>query len=282
MKKFLFVFLFTFMAASLSFGQDIKFLTYNLRYDNPNDGNNIWPARRELIADQINFYEPDIFGTQEGLEGQLKWLDENLPDFDYVGIGRDVENGKPAGEHCAIFYNNKKYKVVETKTFWLSENPDVPGKAWDAALSRICTYALFKSIKGGKEFYVFNTHFDHMGTVAREKSAELILSKIKSINKKNYPFVLMGDFNSTQADAPIKLLSAQLSDSKSICKSKPYGPENTFNDFQVCKLPDSRIDFIFTGKNNFEVKKYAVLAEVYEMRYPSDHYPVFVSAKFTK
>jgi len=282
MKKSFYVFLLVIMAASISFGQEIKFLTYNLRYDNPGDGDNVWPNRRELIAGQINFYKPDIFGTQEGLESQLKWLDENLPDFSYVGIGRDVENGKPAGEHCAIFYNNKKYKVIETNSFWLSETPDVPGKGWDAALNRICTYALFKDTKKGKEFFVFNTHFDHMGTVAREKSAELILNKIKSINKKEYPFVLMGDFNSTLSEAPIKKLSAELSDSKTISKSKPYGPDETYNGFQVCKLPESRIDFIFTGKNDFEIKKYAVLADVYQVRYPSDHFPVFVSAKFEK
>jgi endonuclease/exonuclease/phosphatase family metal-dependent hydrolase len=281
MKKLLLP-LFLLLLGSLSYSQEIKLMTYNIRYENTTDGDNVWPNRRDYVLSQVNYYEPDIFGTQEGLESQLKWLDENLTDFSYVGVGRDVENGKNTGEHAAIFYNTKKYRLIENHTFWLSENPTVPGKAWDAALSRICTYALFENIKTKKQFYVFNTHFDHIGEVAREKSAELILSKVREINKKDYPFFVMGDFNSSPGQAPVKKLSAELNDSRVVSKTKPFGPEETFCTFDINKKPEARIDFIFTGKKNIAVNKYAVIVDVWNNRYPSDHYPVLVNAEFTK
>jgi endonuclease/exonuclease/phosphatase family metal-dependent hydrolase len=283
MKKFLLSMFLISLLSCFAYSQEINFMTYNLRYENTTDGDNVWPNRRDFIISQIDYFNVDIFGTQEGLATQLKWMDDQLKNYTFVGIGREENTGdKGTGEFCAIFFNTDKYKVIESNTFWLSENPAVPGKGWDAACNRICTYALFRDIKSKKQFYVFNTHLDHMGTVAREKSAELILSRIKSINTKNYPFVLMGDFNSSPEQAPIKKISAELNDSKLVCTTKPFGPEGTFNSFEVCKKPQDRIDFIFTGKNKVVVKKYAALANVWDVRYPSDHYPVLITAEFKK
>ncbi|MFA7287701.1 MAG: endonuclease/exonuclease/phosphatase family protein [Melioribacteraceae bacterium] len=269
-------------SANILISQNLQLMTYNLRYDNPNDGVNQWNNRKEFILCQINYYEPDIFGTQEGKTHQIEWLNTNLDNYAFVGIGREEEKGNGVGEYSAIFYNKNLIEVLESNTFWLSESPTLPTKGWDAAQYRICTYALFQNIKTGLRFYVFNTHFDHKGDIAREKSAELILQKLKTINKKNYPSVLMGDFNLTPDSAPIQKIASEMNDSKQICKTKPFGPEETFSDFDVCKSPQKRIDFIFTSKNNIEVAKYATIVDVENVRYPSDHYPVLISVNIKK
>jgi endonuclease/exonuclease/phosphatase family metal-dependent hydrolase len=271
-----------FTATCLMFGQELKVMTYNLRYENTIDGENIWANRRDLILSQINYYEPDIFGTQEGVTNQIKWIDDNLDRYSYVGIGREIDEGKGTGEYSAIFYNQDKLLLIEGNTFWLSETPDKPTKGWDAAQFRICTYALLENKINGKRFFVFNTHFDHRGDVAREKSAELILNKIKAINDKDYPVVLTGDFNLTPESLPIKKISSEMNDSRSITISKPFGPEETFCDFDICNAPQKRIDYIFTSKNNIVVKKYATLVSVMNKHYPSDHYPVLVNISLVK
>ena len=150
--------------------------------------------RKEFfIAKQLKFYNPDIFGTQEGLVHQLKYIDSVLVDHQFVGVGRD--DGKEKGEHCAIFFNSKKFKVIGQSTFWLSPTPDTVSKGWGAQLNRICTYAFFRNIKTKKYLWIFNAHFDHISELARENSAKLIIEKIEQLNKENYPVVLMGDFN---------------------------------------------------------------------------------------
>ena len=281
MKKVISLFMVIILYSAL-IGQEYKLMTYNLRYDNPQDGDNSWPNRKEFILSQINYYEPDVFGTQEGLIHQITWLDDNLKNYNHVGIGREEDKGKGTGEFSAIFYNSEKFSVIESNTFWLSETPEKPGKGWDASQNRICTYVLLEDIKSKEKFWIFNTHLDHRGDVAREKSADLILSSIKSINKYSYPCVLMGDFNLTPDQFPIKKISEQMNDSRSICLSQPFGPEETFSDFPVCQLPQKRIDYIFTSKDNVVVNKYAAVVDILNMRYPSDHYPVLINVTLKK
>ena len=164
-------------------------------------------------------------------------------------------------------------------TFWLSETPEKPSKGWDAALNRICTYVLLKDKKSKKKFWVFNTHFDHVGDTARMESAKLIIQRINDLNWDNAPVFLTGDFNLLPESDAIKFLSLKMNDAKSVSRLTPYGPEGTFNGFKVCENPHKRIDYIFTSPNNIVVLKYGVLAEVQDLRYPSDHFPVLVVAE---
>ena len=281
MKKYLLVLIaFLFAAISPSPAQEIKVMTYNLLNDNnPSDDENAWSQRRETLVNQIRFYAPDVFGTQEGLEHQLQYMDESLKDYKYVGVGRADVMEKGLGEFSAVFYNTKKYKKLSDGTFWLSETPYKPSRGWDASLNRICTYILLQDKADGTKFYLFNTHFDHKGKEARKNSAELIIKKIKEINKSNLPFFLIGDFNLTPEEAPIQFISKELNDSKSISKQPPFGPDGTFNGFKVCQAPKHRIDYIFVSKNNINVNKYAVLANVKDVKYPSDHFPVLIEAE---
>lgn len=255
--------------------QEINLITYNIRFNNPNDGINAWPNRSEMVATLLRFHEAEIFGMEEALIGQIKDIEKQLPKIKHIGVGRD--DGKEAGEFSPIFYDTTKFKLLDYGWFWLSETPDKPGYGWDAHYNRICTWAKLKPLKG-KTFLYLNTHLDHQGDIARAESAKLILKKINELNNKHFPVILSGDFNLTPETAPIKYIKQYLRDSKEISQEPPYGPDGTFNNFEyTSKLPD-RIDYVFVNEK-VTVLKYGVLTDSKDNRFPSDHLPVFVKLK---
>jgi endonuclease/exonuclease/phosphatase family metal-dependent hydrolase len=252
-------------------------MSYNIRLDVSSDGQNAWPVRKDFFASQIQFYEPDIMGVQEAMPNQVLDLEQMLPQYNQVGIGRE---GQGKGESSNIFYKKEKLEVVETNTFWLSDTPDSISKGWDAACHRVCTYALFRENDSDTLFWVFNTHLDHVGIEARVKAIALILSKIDQLNTANYPVVLMGDFNLEPEDKSIIDLKKKMNDARELSVKSAFGPIGTFNNFEFDKPVTKRIDYIFISKNaKLEVKKYAVLTDSKNLRYPSDHFPVYVEIK---
>lgn len=256
--------------------QEIQVMTYNVKYANENDGENSWSKRKQFITNQLKFYEPDIMGLQEVLFSQIQHFTSEIGGYDFVGKAR--EDGKQKGEFTAILFKNEKFELIEDHTFWLSETPGKVSTGWDAALPRVCTYALFRDKNTGKKFWFFNSHFDHVGTEARTESARLILKKIEEVNTENLPVVLTGDFNLESESEGIKLISEKLKDSRNTANTV-FGSEGTFNGYQFDKPASRRIDYIFVNEN-VEVKKYAVLTDSKEMKYPSDHFPVITILEF--
>jgi len=276
-RKFLILFALWCLAVT-AIGQQLTILTYNLRYDNPADGLNAWTHRRAWLCEQVRSVNPDLFGIQEGLISQLNYLDSVFSDYRHIGVGRS--DGKKKGEFSAIYYNTKKFTLLDQGTFWLSPTPEKVSVGWDAALERICTYGLFQDVTTGKKFRMFNTHFDHIGIEARKNSALLILQKMKALNTDGFPVILTGDFNATPDSEPIKILTAELTDSKVADKSMSMGPGGTFNDFNSSKPAMERIDYIFSGKG-LSPKNYYLLTEMRDGRYASDHFPVVAKLKFS-
>lgn len=256
-----------------SYAQVESAMTFNIRYDNPNDGENQWSNRREALVDLLNHYHPDVIGIQEGLVHQLEYLQENLKGYKMIGVGR--EDGKTLGEFTAIFYDATKLKLIEQSTFWLSETPATISVGWDAALERICTYALFENRNSKSRLYVFNTHYDHIGEVARVNSSKLVLQKISELNRKNVPLILMGDFNSTPDSESIQTIKRELNDGG---VDEIYGPAGTFNDFNRQAELKNRIDYIFT--KNLKIKNYRhVDDKMKNGNCVSDHLPVLINFK---
>lgn len=256
---------------SVSAQTAINIMSYNIRYNNPGDGENAWPNRKDWVKELVEFYDTDILCVQEALNEQVEYL---LTDsrFALEGVGRD--DGKTKGEYTAIFYDKGRFRKRQSGTFWLSETPDVPSKGWDAQIVRICTWIKLYDTTTRKEFFVFNTHYDHRGLLARDKSSELIKRKITEIAGK-LPVILTGDLNTSPQTQPIAVLKTFLKDAKEISKAKPYGPEGTFNAFKFDAELKERIDYIFVN-NQVEVLKFAVLSDSKDQRYPSDHLPVLV------
>lgn len=276
MKSFLICFFCVFSCVLCA--QTYNVMTYNIRYDNPNDGVNKWSNRKEYLCDQIRYNQVDVLGIQEGLHHQVVYIDSVFTDFKYIGVGRD--DAKEKGEYSAIFFNKTKLKVLKEGTFWLSETPSEISVGWDASMERICTYSLFENMINQEQFWVFNTHFDHIGINARLESSKLIVNRIKEYNHNDLPVILMGDLNLKPESESITFLSNVMNDSRSISVLKPFGPEGTFNGFKFDQQVNDRIDYVFTSKEVIQVNKFAILSDSKDCKYPSDHLPVLVEIEF--
>ncbi len=253
----------------------LNIASYNIRYNNPGDGINAWPNRKENVKALIRYHEFDIFGIQEGLIDQVKDLAE-LKEFSYYGKGRD--DGKQGGEHSVIFYKKDRFRLLDSGDFWLNETPDKPGKGWDATCcNRICSWVKLNDKITGKEFYFFNVHFDHQGVQARRESGKLMVKKIKEITQGKYPVICTGDFNSTPETEQIKEIQTLLKDTYDVTEQPPYGPIGTFNAFKFDAPMKNRIDYIFVSPG-IRVLKYGVLTDANNQLYPSDHQPVVIKA----
>ena len=251
-------------------------ISYNIRYDNKWDEKNSWTTRKKSIIRIFEKYSPSFIGTQEGLLHQIQYIDSALTKYDYIGVGR--EDGMKKGEFCAIYYKSDTYKVIKSSTFWLSDTPENVSIGWDAALERICTYGLFEHKTDNKQIWVFNTHFDHMGEIARGKSSELILEKIDDLNSFSGSIILMGDFNSVPNSMPINTIQKKLKDAFNISLNKPKGPIGTYNGFNEDQPIEKRIDYIYL--KNIDVLNHEHINDRLENNnHISDHLPVMVEVK---
>ncbi len=257
----------------------LNIATFNLRMDTPSDGVNAWPNRKEMVKGLIRFHDFDIFGTQEGFKHMLDDIAE-LDGYAYIGAGRD--DGKDGGEHSAIFYKTARFQLLDNGNFWFSETPDVPGKGWDATCcNRICSWGKLRDKDNYKEFYFFNVHYDHQGKVARRESSKLLLARINQIAGSTNTIFVTGDFNAVPTDEPIVVLAKDgfLKDSYTISEQPCYGTVGTSNGFKIDIDAKNRIDYIWVTAD-IKVKKYGVLNDMQNGRFPSDHFPVLIEAEY--
>lgn len=253
-------------------------MSYNIRYDTALDTlQRAWSARRSKVADIVQSQSADVVGTQEGKLHQLMDLENALPGYDWVGVGR-----KSGGdEFSAIFYRTGRLTLLEHDTFWLSESPNEPGsKSWGAALPRIATWARFRAEGSGDSLLVLNTHLDHASQEARVKSARLITDTLDAL-ARGVPVVVMGDVNARPDSESYRTFtrrganagSVPLRDALQASQTPHRGPGSTFNDFEPEVLPDERLDYIFVGPR-LQVHSHTHLDEKRDGHYPSDHLPV--------
>jgi endonuclease/exonuclease/phosphatase family metal-dependent hydrolase len=251
----------------------VRLMSFNIRYDNPNDGENRWEKRREMVCQLIRDEKPDVLGVQEALRMQLDQIERVLTEYASVGVGRD--DGKSAGEHSQILYRADRFRLEEKGTFWFSDTPDVPGsKHWGNTVIRICTWARLKDKTTGRAFYVYNLHLDHQSQPSRVKSVELLLKRIQSREHKD-PVVVMGDFNAGEDNAAVTAIKEakepKLQDS--FRTIQPQATEvGTFHGFRG-KADPEKIDYIFVTEE-FAVETAGILLNNDKGRYPSDHFPV--------
>lgn len=265
------------MTPTLIIAQDtsIRLMSYNIRMNTLNDGINAWPNRKDDLKAQVKFHDADILCVQEALPDQY---DDILKGSNFMGVGVGRDDGMRKGEFSAVFYNKDRFKALAQGTFWLSETPDKPGKGWDAALNRICTWVRLYDLVNKKELIVFNTHYDHVGVQARINSALLIKQKITEIAGAA-AVVLAGDLNVRPDTEAYKTIKTFLKDSREQSLEPPFGPVGTFNNFKLESDLEDRIDYVFVN-DRFTVSKYGVLSEIKNKRFYSDHLPVFVKLYF--
>ena len=284
--------------------QDLYIGQYNIRNANAKDSaaGNGWDRRCPVVCDILRVESFDIFGSQEVLHSQMEDLQRALPEYDFVGVGRN--DGKTEGEYAPIFYKKDRIKCLQSGTFWLSETPDVVASVgWDAKYTRICTWGQFKDKKTGKKFWMFNLHMDHRGVEARKQSALLVMERIKMMCG-NQSYILLGDFNVDQFNPiyPMMMESGMFVDCHDAAVVR-FAPTGSMNYFKPDFKTDSRIDHVLVS-DDFEVLDYTVLTYSYwseekpsaealeaikageegvviqKQRLPSDHYPIGIHLNF--
>lgn len=254
----------------------IKVMTLNVRYDNPDDSINAWPNRMPLFCRFISEEKPDIMGLQEVLWHQYEAMDSVLNEYSSVGVGRD--DGARRGEMSPVFFRKKRFDLVRTITFWLSDTPELAGsKGWGASLPRIVTWLeLVDKINHG-HFYFFNTHFAHDSDSARIMSSMILLKEVEKI-ADGFPYIVTGDFNMLPYSTGYSILTGPdesvpiLKDSYFASEKKPAGPTYTINGFSD-KPGTGRVDYIFV-KNGIRVLNHSTLVAKENKIFISDHWAV--------
>ena len=271
MKRIIIVLTAAVFALSAS-AQELNVASFNIRngkslkpgQEMPKKGdyskNNGWDQRKVQVCALINHEAFDIFGSQEVRKGQLDDMLAMLPDYDYIGVGRD--HGDDRGEFCPVFYRKDKFEKLDGGTFWLSPTPEKPSKGWDAKYNRICSWALLRHKESGKKVCFMNVHFDHRGVQARIESAKLMLDYVKK-NCKGMSVIVSGDYNVTQTSDSYKVLadSKILKDSYDAAKVR-FAPTGTFNGFNPKRYTTHRIDHLFVSKK-LKVSRHGVLTYHY-------------------
>ena len=257
--------------------EPLPVMSFNVRYGSADDGDYVWPNRRDAACAMINDQRPAVFGVQEALDFQLDYFQENCPGYKYVGVGR--EDGIHDGEHMAVFYDSNRIELQEWGTYWLSETPFQPSYGWDAACRRTATWTLLKDKATGRNFYFVNTHLDHVGKEARRKGLLLLVERIGAMNPEGYPMILTGDMNVYPDDPCLNELRTLMQDSRQTAKVTDN--DVTWHDWgKVSGRPP--IDYVFyagfKGCDKFEAIRQPYLG----VPYVSDHYPVKATLRYGK
>ncbi len=260
--------------------------SFNICLANTVDGDNGWEFRKETFVEVVKEDDPTLLGVQEALWTQMEYLDGALDGYKWVGVGRD--DGEKKGEFMAIFYKEDAVELLDSGTFWLSETPDKPSKGWDAACFRTATWCKFRYKKSGKEFVYANTHLDHIGTIARQKGAQLVLERSWELtNHGELPFFVSGDFNVTKESEVYKTITGGLGDipglvdTNMVAKEHDIAQPYTFHDWG--RVPADKaaiIDFIFVN-DKVNVEKFKINPLKHSNgRYASDHVSVVATLSF--
>lgn len=251
-------------------------MSYNIRYDTSDDGQNAWQNRRGIVIDSIKRHEPDLLGVQEALSHQFEYLKTELSDYSWYGVGRD--DGQDTGEFVPIGYRTDQFSLSDNGTRWLSECPNDPGsKSWDAYCPRITSWVTLESQDQGPPITLFNTHFDHRSALARHRSAELLQRWVAQATQSTR-VIVTADLNSPKSASPYSLLVGEpdaktnvLQDSRSASQADQQGPERTYHEFTG--IPFERRDYIFADQS-FNLSSHRTIDEGGHDRFSSDHFPI--------
>ena len=266
---------FALMSIACNRTSEIKVMSYNIRLSSGTikaDSIYHWEHRKQASLNLMHEENPTVFGLQEACPDQMDYMVENLPEYGYIGVGRDDDKRK--GEFMSIFYKKEEVEFIDGGTFWLSETPDEVSKGWDAACFRTCTWAILKKKDTGKKFVYMNTHLDHMGKVAREESIKLIVERAEKLTGGKLPVFITADFNSPTSNAIFKPMQEAMLDAR--VEAPVTDDRGTLNCWGTTP-PGVVIDHVFY--RGAEAQKFEVLRDKdYGAPYVSDHYPVMLTA----
>lgn len=256
-------------------------MTFNIknRYQKPP---NDWQSRLPKIKDVIGDHAPHVFGVQEAFYNQVKDLDEALPDYEWIGLGRD---GGSRNEFMAVYFDTQRLQPLEFDHFWLSDTPMTMASAtWGNTNRRMVTWVKFMDKQVAREFVFINTHFDHRVELARVNSAFLIEKKARDF-ASGIPVILVGDFNAAAGQHPaydILTQAGAFEDSWTRAPERIGKGLDTFNGFRYGPHDGGRrIDWIL-ARGPVKAQKAIIDNRDYDRLYPSDHFPVVAHYDYAK
>lgn len=256
----------------------LRVMTYNLRYASDRQPN-AWPDRRPVMQALITREAPDVIGMQEGLYRQLRELAAGLPGYEWIGLGRA---GGSKDEFAAIFFRRDRFEPVAFDHLWLSDTPEVVGSmTWGNKFRRMATWVRLRERATGREFVVWNTHFDHQVEEARQKSAALIRDRIAQVDAA-VPLLVIGDFNSPAGGSRAHAILTQeagLTDTWDAAPARANADLNSFNNFEAPKHEGERIDWIL-ARRPAAVEAASIVSYEGLAQFPSDHFPVTATVRF--
>ena len=282
MKEFLLV-LILFTLQSFVSAFEIDALSFNIRFDNPKDGENAWPNRKEMVGQWVKSESPDVIGLQEALRHQIDDIKKVATAYSEYGVGRD--DGKSRGEHCTILYLKKRFTLdkKDCGTFWFSDTPEkIASKSWGNEIPRICTWARLIHKKTGKGFYLYNVHYDHQSQSSRIGASNLIIERISNRKQSNEPIILMGDFNAAEKNPAITAFKEEplkLVDTFRVVKPDEKMVK-TFHGFRGGSFMGGKIDHVFILPKTAKVRSAEIVRFNKDEKYLSDHYPVRAKLSF--
>lgn len=257
-------------------------MSFNIRYGTAPDGPNHWNNRKDMVVETIRTFGPDLLGLQEALDFQIDYIQQSIPGYALIGVGRD--DGKRKGEHSCILFRTDRFDAPESGTFWFSDTPEVPGStSWGNSITRVCSWARLVDRSSGKGFYYFNLHLDHISQPSRQRSAILLAERMANRSHPELPCILSGDFNVGESNPVVAYLTG-----KSGLENSPKTPYPLVDSFrkihpdekQVCTTNQfkevrdgAKIDYIFTSPE-FQPLASEIVRTSFDGRFPSDHFPV--------
>ena len=251
----------------------ISIMSHNIYYQKIDE-------RKELVRQELLYFQPDLLGAQEAKPAWVEFLDNELSEYGRIGISRS-KDGK--GEYTPIYYKRDKFTVLDSGTFWLSNTPDVPGSRFPGANNdRIATWGLFEIKATGKKFFLLNTHLDTASEEIRTLELELIVEFLKDYD--DYPIYMTGDFNFQRHFSTYELMTHEYRDCEYLAEAQLSSGVNTYNGFGN---GNSMGDYVFTDKHNSN--KILFHKVINEKRfgdftfdgYVSDHYAVYIKTQIT-
>jgi endonuclease/exonuclease/phosphatase family metal-dependent hydrolase len=266
-------------------------MSFNLRYGTADDGNHSWNHRRDLAARVIADFDADLIGTQESVGFQTDFLRQRFPGWTCLRRSRDPDAN--SGESVDIFFRNRRFTLIESGHFWLSDQPEIPGsRSWDSRYPRLVAWcSLIDHEAAGQPISFFNTHFDYQGSIARMESAKLLRQRLNTL-ASDHRIVVVGDFNCDEDDDPYRVLcfgakqktspiaqlreAVPLVDSWRVVQPERVSDEGTRHDF-LGHRAGPRIDWIlhcrkYVTTDASIVPPPATLQA--EPQFPSDHHPI--------
>ncbi len=253
----------------LTDSESIRVMSFNIRCGE-------YKKRKNIVPQLIQEYAPDTVGIQECTYEWYIQLTEKLPEYEFIGVGRDSGGlGEDCGEISAVLFRKDKYTLVESDTFWISETPDEVSYGWDAACRRICTWVILKNNATGEEFAHVNTHLDHEGDLARVNGSKMVAEHAMTFDM---PTVLTGDFNfKKETDLYNGITETGLRDTQDLAENTMDG--KTYHGYDGGE-EGKPIDFIFVNDSVSSVSAYKIVRDKYAGKYSSDHYPIYADMKF--